>query len=233
MPILTDIDDLSTTSTEELWAIVQTFDTEIARMETLLNGLVIKRALLKKTINHHSSPLIRIPSDITSEIFKAYLNKERETEGGVPSWRGGSDSGGAFLTPLFLGSISSAWRELVWSMPWMWSSVALEVTEPFPNCASLLDEWLLRSGQCALTISLRCDVDHCYKNTAQEVISVVARFSERWRHITFDLPSSYFGDLYSIKGRLLLLESMCVRLLGWSRFEDADLFRMFSVAPPA
>ena len=84
--IFADIDSLSTTSNEDLWAIAQTFDTEIARVEALLNELLIKRALLKKKINRHLSPLIRIPSDITSEIFKVLLKHEGETEGGE-SWR--------------------------------------------------------------------------------------------------------------------------------------------------
>jgi hypothetical protein len=231
MSILADIDSLSTTSSEELWAIVQTFDTEIARVEALLNGLALKRALLKKKINHHSSPLIRIPSDITSEIFKAYVNKERETEGGVP-WLEEFDSRCALPSPLFLGSVCRTWRELAWSTPWMWSSVALEVKTPSQNSANFLAEWLSRSGQCALTISLRCDVDRHQKieDTAQEVISVVVRFSERWRHITFDLPSPYYDNLHSIQGRLPLLESLSMRLLGGPRSEE-NPFWMFSIAP--
>lgn len=113
--ILADIDSLSTTSSEDLWAIAQTFDTEIARVEALLNELLIKRALLKKKINRHLSPLIRIPSDITSEIFKVLLKHEGETEGGEPWRQWEYDSS---LSPLFLGTICSAWRELAWSLPW-------------------------------------------------------------------------------------------------------------------
>jgi hypothetical protein len=37
--------------------------------------------LLKRKINYHSSLALRIPSDITSEIFKAYLHEEGETGG--------------------------------------------------------------------------------------------------------------------------------------------------------
>jgi hypothetical protein len=64
----------------------------------------------------------------------------------------------------------------------------------------------------------------------QEVVGVAARFSERWRHITFDFPSICYDALLSVQGHVPLLESMSVRLQGRAR-HDEHPFRMFSVAP--
>jgi hypothetical protein len=76
--ILSDIDSLPTYSNSKVlvWTLIQSFDTEIARVDILLKDLVLKRALLKRKFNYHSSPLLRIPPDLTSEIFKAFLGKE-------------------------------------------------------------------------------------------------------------------------------------------------------------
>jgi hypothetical protein len=229
-----DIDSLPPSS-EDLWTIVQIFDTEIARVETLLNRLVLNRSLLKRKVNYHSSPVLRIPSDITSEIFKAYLHEEGET-GGREAWRGedssrlGTPNMPQPSLPLLLGSVCKAWREVAWSMPWIWSSISLKLDHPSPHSAILLDEWFSRSGQCALNISLRSIFPNLKREDAvQEIIGVVARLSERWRHINFDFPWVYYNGLRSVQGRVPLLESVSVRLLGM--FDYLGPLQIFSVAP--
>ena len=142
--VFVDIDSLNVTSSDDLWAAVQTIDTEMAHIETLLNELVLKRAMLKRKINYQSSALLRLPSDITSEIFKAYLNKDGGPEGRVP-WHGELNSRGVLLSPLRFGSVCHAWRDLAWSTPQMWNSVVVVLRTPFPNYANLLTEWLSRS----------------------------------------------------------------------------------------
>jgi hypothetical protein len=220
---LPDIDSLPA-SREDLWAIVQKTDTEIARVEALLKELVLKQTLLKNKINYHSSPLLRIPSDITSQIFEAYLREKKGTDD-KEIMHVEDDSRNALITPLFLGSVCSAWRELAWSMPWMWSSITMVLRDPLPTCANLVAEWLSRSGQCALTVRVSCVT---LSKNSEVVMSILGCFSERWRHITFDLPSSSYDGLCSVQGRLPLLESMSVKIKGWMK---RDTFQMFSVAP--
>jgi hypothetical protein len=227
LSIHTNIDSLPTSSnsaSKDLWTLIQTFDIEIARVDTLLKGLVLKRALLKRKFNYHSSPLLKIPPDLTSEIFKACLAKEDQALG-TASARGHAAS----ESPLLLGSICSTWRALAWSSPWIWSSISLALNTPSPTRATFVDEWLSRSGGCTLTISLKCPVLRTeYEDTVRGVIGVVARFSERWGRISFSLPLSCYDVLRSVEGRVPLLESVSVELGGYF---DGDPLRMFSVAP--
>ena len=221
-------------SGEDLWAFVQRTDAEITRVEDLLKGLILKRAFLKKKINHHSSPLLKIPPEVTSEIFKAYIRQEEEDVD--------LDQGPVYLSqlrhdasqaPLLLSAVCTAWRELAWSMPWVWSSVNLMLGASGPTSVALLDEWLSRSRHCPLTIRLKYvfSVAEEGYDTILGIMSVVARFSERWRHIIFNLPILCYDALRSVRGRLPMLKSLSLRLLGEERGSAMNALQMFSIAP--
>ena len=228
IPLKTPDIDSFPGSSNDLWAIVRNTDAEIARVETLLNQLILRRVLLKKEINYRSSPLLRISSDVTSQIFDDCLKQEKHEQAG--HWHVSErDSRSALKPPLLFGSVCSAWRELAWSTPSLWSSITLELgTSPLIS-AILVAEWLSRSGQCALTISLTstCTVMNTWN---RNIITTLAGVSERWRHITFNLPPLYYEGFRSVEGRLPLLESVTMIYRAWMGY-GVDDSRIFSVAP--
>lgn len=237
IPTLADINS-SPASTKDLWVIVQTFDTGISHVEALLKELILKRAILKRKINHHTSPLLRIPSDITSEIFKACLlnhHKEEWNDGTETKQEQNEEHSSALPIPFLFGSVCHMWRELVWSLPWVWSSITLELCAPSLTYASLMDAWLSHSGAYPLTIILKVEEsDELEENTdaAPRVVDIIGRFSKHWCHIRFDLPLLYYESLCSVQGHIPLLRSMSLKVLGWYEGSlEVDSLYMFSIAP--
>jgi hypothetical protein len=223
-----DTDVLPAYGEDLVWAQLQDTDSEIAHVETLLNQLVLKRAVLRKKLNQYSSPLLRLPPEISSDIFKACIRREEGT-GGQEIENAEDNSQGAVPLPILISGVCSAWRELACSMTWMWSSIALVLDNASPIYPNLLDEYLSRSGHRALNIRLICGfLDEKNEDVVLEVMSVVARFSERWSHVTFNIPLSCYDALRSVQGRLPLLTSLSAKLSAGVMYQPLPIF---SVAP--
>ena len=204
-------------------------DAEICRTEETLSQNTPEQL---EELNYHSSPLLRLPADIISEIFKTYIfGKDTEF---MDRYSTTSELPGlcsSLSARLLFGSICRAWRGLAWSLPWMWSSISLVLDHPAPDSAGLINEWLSRSGQSALNIKLKCDaLDEEARGTVLDIISVVSRFSERWSHIVLDLPAPCYAALRCVEGRVPLIVFVSMGLRG-APDGLPDPLEMFSVAP--
>ncbi|RDB21796.1 hypothetical protein Hypma_011035 [Hypsizygus marmoreus] len=162
---------------------LEALETEISRVEGLLAKLVQKRVPLKRNINRHYSPMLSLPVELCSEIFTTCFPPGRD------SWESGS--------PLVLGQVCTAWRNLAWSMPWLWNTVFLQSSKPTSTHVELLEEWIARSHNLPLAIHLKLDVARVESmRDMTSIMDVFARCSKRWRTVDFDVPIFFPHDTY-------------------------------------
>jgi hypothetical protein len=83
---------------------LEQLDAEIAHF-VLSEQLKEKGAFLRHQINQLCAPVLRLPPEISSEIFLAYLPQYNLKPQKEPA-----------LTPLIFGSVCSDWRNQAWSM---------------------------------------------------------------------------------------------------------------------
>ncbi|KAF9466730.1 hypothetical protein BDZ94DRAFT_132786 [Collybia nuda] len=184
---------------------LEELEAQILRTEKLLAQLVRKRVPLKRKINSRFAPVLQLPLEISSEIFSSCFP---------------SNSWGLWhsKTPLALGEVCSAWRDLAWSMPWLWSTVSLDIRQCSAIHAVLLSEWLGRTAELPLSIHLRlvCDIlTPPEVRSAAHLLDVLTLHSERWCHIDFDIPFFFPNGIRS-KGPVAfpLLRNMSLHVMG-------------------
>jgi len=198
----------------EITQVEARLQSEIARIEVQLEVLRRKRAPLKRQINSLFAPILQLPADITFQIFLERINDEWEHPTTLH-----------LSGPLSFGRICSAWRDVTWSMPLLWSKVSVDLKW---SCRAdyciLLEEWLgVRSGDSPLSVRLAGEP----KPTAGFLlVQTIARFSERWHEIDFHMPLHCFRALAGIQSRLPLL-----RWADLGGNWDRNLIQMFNVAP--
>jgi hypothetical protein len=169
---------------------LENLEAEITRVEKLLSQLVQTRASLKRKINACFSPVLQLPVEITSELFTTCFPAN--------AW----DAWGS-KTPLDLGKVCSAWRDVAWSMPRLWNTVSLRVPRCFPAHAELLEQWLLRSGQLPLSVHLQFGFDEQVGSSGihpppmLHVMDIVTRSSTRLRKVDFCIPELLCNHLSS------------------------------------
>ncbi|KAJ6518320.1 hypothetical protein C8R47DRAFT_1000197 [Mycena vitilis] len=151
-------------------------EAELARLDSLIGELAIRREQVKSHIQSHKALIShprRLPQDIVEQVFLACLPTLHNA---VMSRR---------EPPLLLGRICSAWRSIAFSMPKLWAS--LHISQPYisrntQRQAAVMD-WLLRSAQSPLSLSATYSRTNHEEN--QAIISCLLRFSGRWRAIHF------------------------------------------------
>ncbi|KAG5652358.1 hypothetical protein H0H81_005260 [Sphagnurus paluster] len=172
-------------------------EAEIRRVEALLAKLVQRRVPLKRKINRRYAHMLSLPIELCSEIFTACF---------PPSSNGPQ-------TPLLLGSVCTAWRNLAWDMPWLWNNLHLYLTRPTPTHVDLLEQWLARSANLPLSIRLTIklpDPDSDTHTTAR-LMAALARCSKRWHTIDFDVPL-FFPDPALAPSKFPLLASAAIQV---------------------
>jgi hypothetical protein len=108
------------------------------------------------------------------------------------------------MTPLLIGMVCSAWRELAWSMPQLWGNISLSLNRSTPSKCDLVKEWLVRSDQCQLSNHLNCSLDHrqiMQYSALLSILGIIAGSSDRWSRIFFSLPKTCYSALKSIPSR--------------------------------
>ena len=122
---------------------------ELANHENAINRLKTKRNKLKRIINRSHSPFIRIiPPKIIARISEFAIIDFRI----IPD-------------VILLSSVCSDWRRIVAETPQLWSSIKIDLpsivsqtsdiaSSTLLRLATFIDEWLTRSGQLPLNISV-------------------------------------------------------------------------------
>ena len=219
-------DEPTSNSVEDLVACdprvqLQELDFQIARARTLIKELRRKRIPLKRKINRFHSPVLRLPPELYSEIFTACLPEI--------SWSALGENVTVPYSnmPLLIGMVCSAWRELAWSMPQLWSRISISLDMSSPESRDLTQEWITRSGQSPLSIHLVCTLnpDQIYLDSSiLSTLDIIAGCSHHWSKIYFAFPVVCYQAIGRIRNRLPLLSFMSLRLNRLPWFTPFDGF---------
>jgi hypothetical protein len=196
-------------------------ESETTRVRLGVLQLEQKRIPLKREINAQS-PILRLPPEITSEIFLSYLANH--------PWNALNANFQTLLismTPLLFGRICSAWRELAWSIPMLWCSIQLDLRRGGMDLV-LLDQWFNRSARLPLLICAFLEYDDEPSPSIVAIMLAIAQHSERWHKVDFELPLLCYTALQGVQSRLPLLQHIAIHIL---LPHDGAKLDLFSVAP--
>ncbi|KJA23844.1 hypothetical protein HYPSUDRAFT_39369 [Hypholoma sublateritium FD-334 SS-4] len=182
---------------------------DILRVKAHYDGLVEQQLALSREIEAHQAliaPIRRIPIDILQEIFLHCLPTKHNAV--ISSTE----------CPILLTRICSGWRHIALNTPMLWSSIHVPVPicsihdrhSPSPSSlpapirrspelevamsiakrqATAIREWLGRSGECVLAISI---YDEDYR-TPEEIYTVIldalVSFRQRWGALRCETPA--------------------------------------------
>ncbi|KAF8888081.1 hypothetical protein BD779DRAFT_1440283, partial [Infundibulicybe gibba] len=142
---------------------IQRLDSEIARVELILEELKASRADARRFADEHRaalSPLRKVPPEILSEIFSACMALRP-----TPSTIGKRhDSCQVRDFPWIFGQVCGRWRDIALASPNLWTNVDIylgsgshslsDTTLPIEYFVRLVEMWLQRSGNLPLSIGL-------------------------------------------------------------------------------
>ena len=176
---------------------------ELDNLEKSIARLEMKRFELKRNINRTHSRFIRmIPAEIIAKI-SGFTNTH-------------STSLGRFLpSPILLSSVCSDWRRIVVGTPQLWSSIMIDTLHMSSttdrHLAAFIDEYLGRSGQLPLHISITCMDefrDFVGPGEFSGVFKILHNYSSRWHslHISYAIIPCLQPD------RLPILEQLTIEL---------------------
>jgi hypothetical protein len=172
------------------------------------------------------SPAVNLPPEILSLIFEFACLPV--AGGNIDLSTGGAKFGAANLglgigmgavTPLFIGTICSAWRKIAQSSSQLWNTVIVYLDNGHSHAqASLLKSWLQNSAQRPLSIKLiedentDNDDDWGIDVTSTAIIDVLTAHSSQWHTIDFFLPSTWKPALSRVRHNLSLLTNATFRV---------------------
>jgi hypothetical protein len=165
---------------------------ELANLENFIVELEKKRSELKRNINRTHSPFMRmIPPEIIARI-SGFTNTDFTIMGSLPA-------------PILLSSVCSDWRRAVVGSPRLWSSIKIDLPyvsktskmayDTFLRLAAFIDEWLARSGQLPLHISLfSCHEvpDPRSLEKYRTIFKILDRYSSRWHSLDISFTPTIF-----------------------------------------
>ncbi|KDR77287.1 hypothetical protein GALMADRAFT_246625 [Galerina marginata CBS 339.88] len=228
-------------------------DAEIQRLDLVMNSLKHKRDALQRSINDFNtilSPVRRLPVDILHEIFYHCLPTHRNPV---------MDASEA---PVLLTRICSSWRTIALSSPSIWSRLHISLPgrlfDNLPHVplgvqttqsrafaqtmqvrCQVVREWLNRSRECPLSISVSYpshqfysdDVEESEFNLTREIFRTILLFARRWRSLEVRMPLDvYEALLFELTDRTLpILENLRAEVQEIGRIEDNG--RPFTLLP--
>ncbi|KAF8229454.1 hypothetical protein L208DRAFT_1364050 [Tricholoma matsutake] len=165
-------------------------------------------------INAHAAPILRLPPEITSEVFLAYFVDH--------AWNRATSQPVSEL-PLLFGRICRTWREVAWSTPRLWNK--LQINLLFMQNSSLVDQWLSRSCTLPLSIRIVCH-DHSpdFGQSVLPILQIITSHAEKWHSISFTLPGYIYDVLQCVKNRLHNLQRIVIDTQHDAEVKAADIF---------
>ncbi|KAK7447071.1 hypothetical protein VKT23_014283 [Stygiomarasmius scandens] len=182
---------------------------EIDHLENLLSSLKEERRAVQSFVDAHCaliSSFRRTPDEILSEIFSYCLPNDRTATRDVSE------------VPLVLGQICRRWKRVSLSTPLLWTSihVVIPTKGDTDRICSLLEsrrrgveEWLARSGELPLVVSLYCNLFHeeldVWRNgdppeQVTSMIGTIVRRFTRWKKVQFHVSAMAFNLIQTCMG---------------------------------
>jgi hypothetical protein len=216
-----DINQELHNSAVDPWQQLVGIESDITRVQVLLQELIQRRAHLKREINDRSAAVLRLPRELLEEVFVNFV------EEGLPVHSNTLPR--LHKSPLLLGRICSAWREVAWSTPRLWNLIPLDLTRKMDTV--LVDQWFGRSGSAPVSIYALCKTS-TPDPAIVAIMHAIARHSERWHTVELELPFFCFKPLEIIKNRLPNLQRLIINKEMWPPHPSlVASVEMFSVAP--
>ncbi|KAF8995753.1 hypothetical protein BDQ17DRAFT_1430145 [Cyathus striatus] len=125
-------------------------------------------------------------------------------------------------TPLKLGSVCKAWREIAWSIPQLWSDIIITASPLTRTQLELLNMWLQNSRARPLSICLNPVDDFTTpaewdRNPPTSALRELVKHCERWEYLDIFIPcnakSRFVKVLGRVRGRVPLLRDLKLRHL--------------------
>ncbi|KAJ7615226.1 hypothetical protein DFH06DRAFT_1239900 [Mycena polygramma] len=193
---------------------VARYDTEIRRLQRLLDRIVSERAeLLDHTVGCRSlfSPIRRLPTEIITEIFALcspghvpFFDPMEE----VPDDMFDRSSQSHLLR---LSQVSSHWHDIIMQTPWLWATIALDCPEPNDQAnrtTALLSRSLERSGSCPLAVG-------CVGNSMDGgALELLAQHCARWQTADIYLNKAAADSFSSARGNFPNLKRLQIGGFG-------------------
>ena len=152
-----------------------------------INKLLEIKAEVAERVNQHHDPFTHLPVEIVSYIFAIYtkdLNSSLDTRNSIVE-RG----------PLLLGAVSKFWRRVAFSTPHLWNTVTIHIlsNDNLPMKVELTKEWLHRSQQLPLHISLVHEDSNAVKSELIPLFEVLQNLSPRWCTLTLRISARLYA----------------------------------------
>ena len=131
--------------------------------------------------------------------------------------------------PLLISRVSQPWRALVFSVPKLWSSFEIEVSESDssnPLYESHIEEstklWLARSKNYPLTVSLiHIPVGRIPNGQSKRLLALLIPEAYRWKSVQITLPTA---NMIPLPSHFPLLQSLALQLKGlWKLTPAVDI----------
>ncbi|TFK38361.1 hypothetical protein BDQ12DRAFT_723221 [Crucibulum laeve] len=201
-------------------------DAEIAKTEGFLDQLRKERISLLHNYNISHSPLLRLPTEVTTKIMLECCQSDTNDDD--------DDDEPEMLDPLFLGSICPMWRDIAWETQNLWRTVNLTLSRNrYHNQVRLLNEWLPRAGEGPLHIRVMAktsEQDWTEPPFPHEVLRTFASYSRLWARVTLFIPYACWMDIGLVSGNLPLLKSLSISFTD-SLYHDNCVIGVFHDTP--
>nr|GAT49676.1 predicted protein [Mycena chlorophos] len=162
--------------------------TRIEEIQKHIQQLSAEKETLKQRLDAYCFPVLTLPNEITSEIFRHFLPVYPQ----APPCRGSG-------SPTLLASVCRHWRNIALAMPGLWCAITLDASP------ALVSSWLDRSGHKPL--SLRSD-DWLLGDSEEPVpsLGLFLPHMERWEHIQLRPPAASLTEFFRPMPMLLQME---------------------------
>ena len=182
-----------------------------------INKLLKIKAEVRERINEHHDPFIHLPIEIASHIFAIYtedLNSNFDPQAFVVE-RGG---------PLLLGAVSKFWRQVAFSTPLLWNTVNIHIlsNENLPTKIELTKEWLARSRQLPLHLSLVYRTSNVVESDLDPVIplfNIIQYVAPRWCKLILGISPTLYTTFL---GEVTCAPALETLKLFDDSYEDGD-----------
>jgi len=154
---------------------------DLKRLDT---HLILKRSDINREINRRYSPIMqKLPQDVLAVVFSFCLPDYTEFYTSLSKYD--------LSAPLILGAVCKDWREIAWSNPRLWSTMAINIpSSNFESQTSVAHEWLSRSGRLPLSIRIvRKQYDSTFRPAFIIFLAVVNGESSRWHTLHLFVPA--------------------------------------------
>ncbi|KAJ6515121.1 hypothetical protein C8R47DRAFT_503998 [Mycena vitilis] len=144
-------------SVAELQTRIEKFSADIELQKDVLKQLEINKSATQRQLNAIRDPVVRLPVEITSNIFLECLPEHR-----IPNSR---------AAPMLLLNVCNAWTDIALATPALWASIRLDF-----SCAAVMKTWLQRARNHALSITVSRSLD-------TEVATLICQHGEQLKNL--------------------------------------------------